>query len=310
MALLFRKKGLAAKIESAYGTDPTVAEATDSVQHANLEVTPLDGDFVNRNLDRATLGAEGDILVSSRTLLSFLVEAAGGGGVDTPPPYAPLLRACGFAETINAAVDVQYDPISAAFESIWMEANTDGNQHIAKGARGNLSLSWATRDIPRLNFAFTGLYVAPTAVALPTYTLTAYQTPEAFNNANTPTATLHSESIALESFSIDLQNQIEHRDVIGSEEILLVDRNVRGEISFEAPLVSTKDWFAAVAARTASPLQIIHGDTAGNIFQIDAPNVELSNPRLADSQGVLMLTLDMILKPGMSGNDEIKITTK
>ncbi len=310
MPLLFRKKGLAAKVETTYATDPLIAEADDSIQHAQLDVQPLDGDFVNRDLDRSVLGAQGDILVSSRAVFTFLVEAAGAGAAGTAAPYNQLFQACGFAETLNASTDAQYDPVSENFDSVWVEANHDGNKHIGRGARGNLSLSWETKQIPRLNFELRGLYEPPISEPLPTYDLSDFQVPEAFNNANTPTATLHSEAIALRSFSIDLQNQLEHQDVIGNEEILLVDRNVTGQVTFQAPLISAKDWFAAVASRAAQPLQIIHGDTAGNIFQIDAPLVELSSPRYAEDQGVLMLTADMILKPSGAGNDEIKFTIK
>lgn len=307
MPLLERKKGLAAKVESTYATDPTIAEADDSIQTSGLRVTPLDGDFVNRGLDRAMLGAEGDILVASRTLVEFAVEAAGSGAAGTAPQWGRLVKACGFAETINSGVSAVYSPVSSAFSSLWMEASHDGNLHVAKGARGNMSLAWATRQIPSFQFAFTGLHVAPSSASLPSYTLTPFKVPEAFNNANTPTASLHSTSIRLESISVDVQNQIEHRDIIGNEEILIVDRNVRGQIVFEAPLISTKDWFAIAKARTQAALQIIHGDSAGNIIQLDAPKVELSNPQYSESQGVLMITMDMILVPS-SGNDEFTIT--
>lgn len=309
MSLLFRKKGMAAKIEATYNTDPVIAEATDSIQHTNLQVTPLDGDFVNRNLDRATLGAEGDILVSARTLLQFGVEAAGAGAAGDVPAFGALLKACGFSETVNAGTDVQYDPVSGPFSSAWLEANLDGNQHVSGGAAGNLSFDWTTKTIPLFNFAFTGLYNAPSSVAAPVYDLSNFVTPEAFNNANTVTASLHGETIALEQISMDLQNQIEHRDVVGDEKILIVDRRVIGTISFEAPLISTKDWFAAVAARTSGAIQLVHGDTAGNIVQIDAGNVEVGNPSYSDSQGIKMMNLDLIMKPTI-GNDDIKLTFK
>lgn len=309
MPLLERKKGLAVEVEGSYGSDPTIAEADDSILHSGLEIIPLDGDFINRGLDRAVLGAEGDILVAKRVGMNFSVEAAGGGAAGTAPPYGDCLRGCGLSETVNAGTSVVYAPVSAAFESLWMEGNRDGIKHTAKGARGNLSLSWATRQIPRFDFSFLGLYAAAADEAMPTYDHSAFALPEAFNNANTPTATLHGVSIALESISIDLQNQIEHRDIIGNEEILIVDRNVRGQITFEAPLITAKDWFGVAAARTQAALQIIHGDTAGNIVQLDAPKVEISNPRYGESQGVLMLTCDMILVPN-SGNDEFTVTVK
>lgn len=310
MSLLDRKRGLAAKIETTYAADPTIAEANDSIQTRNLEVQPLDGDSINRNLDRANLGAQGDILTKSRCLVTCEVEAAGAGAAGSAAPYASLIESCGFSETINGGTDAQYDPVSTAFDSLWLEANLDGNQHIAKGARGNMQINMEAGAIPFFAFTHTGIYEPPAAIVLPTYTLSDFQTPEAFNNANTPAATLHGESIALESFTIDLQNDIQHRDVISNEQVLLVDRNVGGQISFEMPLISAKDWFSVVAARTSAAMQIIHGDTAGNIIQIDAPLVELSNPSYSESQGVLMVSFDMILKPSGSGNDEIKITVK
>lgn len=309
MALLFRKKGFAAKIEATYGVDPVVDPATDSILHANFNLTPLDGDFVNRDLDRAVLGAQGDILVSSRVLADFLVESAGSGAAGTAPPYGELFRACGMGETVNVGTDVQYDPVSTGFSSLFFEANYDGNEHTARGARGNLSFQWETKAIPRFNFAFQGLYNAPIAAALPAYDVAAFQIPEAFNNANTPTALLHGEAIALRAISLDLQNDLQHLDVIGQEEIVLVDREVNGTIEFQAPLISAKDWFAASAGRAAGILQIVHGDTAGNIVTVDAPAVEINVTDYSDSQGVLMISADLILKPNSAaGNDEVRFT--
>lgn len=311
MALLERKKALGAKIESAYATDPTISTSTDGIQTIGLDIQHITGDFVTRGLDRSALGAEGDVLVSNRGQISFGVEAAGSGAAGTAPAWGKLMRACGFAETTNAGVSNVYTPVSSSFSSLWMEGNRDGNKHTIKGCRGNVSLNWQARQIPQFDYVFTGLYVAAVAAALPTYTLTAWKAPVAFNKANTPTATLHSESIKVESISIDVQNDIQHRDIPGSEEVLIVDRNVRGSITFEAPLQSTKDWWAISIARTQAALQIVHGGTAGNIIQLDAPKVELSNPRYSESQGVLMLTMDMILVPSAAaGNDEFTITAK
>lgn len=311
MPLLDRKEGLGAKIESTYGVDPTLNLTTDSIQTSGLEVMPLDGDFVNRGIDRAQLGAEGDVLVARRVGVDFEVEAAGSGTAGTAPAWGKLLRACGFSEVTNAGVSNVYSPVSSAFSSLWMEVNKDGNKHTAKGARGNVSFQWQARQIPRFKHAFKGLYAAPVSASLPSYTLTPWKIPVAFNNANTPTATLHGTAIKLESISLDIQNDLQHRDIVGVEELLIVDRDVRGQIVFEAPLISAKDWFAIAVARTQDALQIIHGTVAGNIIQIDAPKVELSNPRYSESQGVLMLTMDIILVPNAAaGNDEIVITSK
>lgn len=303
---LDRLQGLAAEIEGSYNTDPTIAEAQDSLRTRNLQVVPLDGEFINRNLDRASLGAEGDILVARRCLISCEVELSGSGTAGTAPRYDDLMRSCGFA-AVNGASDHVYNPVSSSFESAWLEANKDGTKHIASGARGNMSINMQAKQIPYFGFNMQGLYTAPSAEALPTYTIADHAVPEAFNNANTPTATLNSVNLNLESLTIDLNNQIEHVDRVNSERIEIVDRNVRGQIVFEAPAIGTTDWFAYANARTQAALQIVHGDTAGNIVTVDAPLVEISNPSYINVQGTLMIQADVILVPN-SGNDELVIT--
>jgi len=305
--MLERIKGLAAKIEATYDTDPTVAEATDSIQTRNLTVQPLDGDFIERGLDRASLGQEGQILVARRCKIQAEVEVAGSGAAGTAPPFDQMLRACGLVGVNTPLVSEVYNPISAAFQSLWMEANKDGVQSVASGARGNLSMSFSTRQISQMNFDMTGIWSAPADVAIPTYTLTPFQTPVPFGNTFTGTLTLLGVSIPCESVSIDFQNQIEHRELVGDESVLLVDRKVVGQISFSMALLAGHDWFTDVINRTAGALNIVHGLTAGNIVTVNAPAVELSTPTYSESQGDLMMNLQMLIKPTTAGNDEITL---
>jgi len=95
MPLLARKKILLAKIESTYGTDSTPTGAANAIQTSDLSITPLAGPTVSRNLDRSVLGGDLQIQVGTFVELSFMVEMAGGGSIDTPAAYGPLLRACG-----------------------------------------------------------------------------------------------------------------------------------------------------------------------------------------------------------------------
>ena len=141
--MLERIKGLAVELEATYNTDPTVDPATDAVLTRGLSVTPLEGDFIQRDLDRETLGAEGDILVASRCVMAAQVEVAGSGAAGTVPVYEDLFRACGYgAGSVVASTSVTYNLVSSAFSSVWAEANLDGIEFIASGARGNMSFAW------------------------------------------------------------------------------------------------------------------------------------------------------------------------
>ena len=65
----------------------------------------------------------------------------------------------------------------------------------------------------------------------------------------------------------------------------------------------------AALAETTGALQLIHGVGTGNVITIDAPNVQLLNPRYTESEGDTMLEMDLSLIPGSGGDDELKITT-
>ena len=140
MSLLQRTQVIFAKAESTYATDPTIAD-TDAVLTSNLNITPLDGPTVGRNLNRNVLGNDAQLRVGSFVTVSFDVELAGSGTAGTAPAYSALLLACGMAETVVASTSVTYDPVSTSFGSVWLEYEMGGQQHIIKGARGTFGMS-------------------------------------------------------------------------------------------------------------------------------------------------------------------------
>ena len=70
-----------------------------------------------------------------------------------------------------------------------------------------------------------------------------------------------------------------------------------------------QNFHAICAAHTTGALQMIHGTSAGNIVQIDAPVVQLLSPSYADSNGILMLNMQLALIPD-AGDDELTLTVR
>ena len=309
MALLARKKILLAIVESVYGTDPTPTGAANAIQTSDMTITPLAGPTASRNLDRSTLGADLQIQVGTFVQLSFMVEIAGGGGADTAPAYGPLLESCGFAETINASTSVEYDPVSASMDSATLYFHHDGQLHKLTGARGTVALSLNAGEIPHFNFQYTGLYNAPTTAADAVPVFTAFQTPLPVNNTNMTTFSLHAGDVTMVECQLDVANEVVYRNVVGNESVELIDRAAGGSLTFEAPILSTKNWFTIAQASTTGALQIIHGTAVGNIVTIDAPNVQIISPNYGESDGISTIQATLSMVPGSSGNDEIKITT-
>lgn len=310
MALLTRKRTILAKIETTYGTDPTPTGAANAILVRNMNVTPLNAELLNRDLVRPYLGSSEQILANAYVGVDFEVEMAGSGAAGTAPAYGPLLKACGMSETLVALATATYTPVSSSFASVTIYYNVDGVLHKLTGCRGNVEIDIKARQIPVFKFTFTGLYNAPTDTALPSVTYTAWQTPLAANSDNSSGFSLFSYSGALESLNLNLNNGIQYRSLIGAEDVLLTDRQVSGQVVFEAPTIATKDFFSLALGTTLGALDITHGTTAGNKVQITSSKVNVNNPTYQDQNGIQMLQVPIRLIPSTAGNDEISIIVK
>lgn len=309
MALKFRKKILLAKIEGTYATDPTPVGATNAILCSNVSINPFQSEPIERDTYQAFLGARQQIHAGTRVEISFDVELAGGGAAGTAPLYGPLLRGCGMAETTNAGVSVVYDPVSAAEESVTIYLHHDGQKFELNGARGTFSIEMNVKRIPVLRFSFVGLYVGPAATSDPTQDVSGFQTPLTVGNTNTPTFTLHSYSGKMASFSYVHGNTVAHRELVGEESVQISDRRASGNIVIEHPALGIKDFYAIAAAETLAALQIVHGTTAGNIVQLDAPKVQILTPSMSEMDAITMLNMGLNFVPD-SGDDEMSITVK
>ncbi|OJF90631.1 hypothetical protein AX761_23315 [Rhizobium sp. 58] len=303
----FRNRAILAKPETVYGTDSVPTGATNAMQMTNVVFNPSVGEEVSRDLVVPYMGHQGVILVGSYATLSGEVEIAGAGAAGTVPKWGALMRACAFQEVINAAVDVQYKPISAAQEAVSIYFNVDGVNHVLLGARGTLSFGFTPKQIPRWIFNFSGLLGTIADVALPAVTLGGFIKPVPVNKANT-TFSLHGLAGVCEGVTIDIANQIEPRFLIGAESIEHVDRNITGSAVMEAVLLAAKNWYSIADAHTTGAMALVHGVTAGNIVDIGADAVQIGRPAYGESQKIVNNTLPLMLTT--AGTKELLITVK
>lgn len=308
MSLKMRKAVLLAKLETTYGTDPTPTGSANAILVRNMSITPLEAEFVGRDLIRPYFGSSEQLPVGTRCRLECEVELAGSGTAGTAPKWAPMLKACAFTETDSASDDI-YDPNSTAADSLTMYYNLDGVLHKILGARGDVSFDLQAKQIPVMKFTFTGLYGGVSDAAAPTPDYSGFMQPKPVDTTWTPTGTLHGVTPVISGLSLAMNNQVVHRKLIGAESVIITDRQPNGQITFEAGLVAVKDWWTIARNATLDALQIIHGTTAGNIVQIDAPKVQIGTPTYVDQDGVAMLQCALTLTPN-AGNDEIKLTVQ
>lgn len=308
MPRIFRKLAILHKLETTYGTN-SVPAAVNAVIGKNVTFTPIEATEVSRDLLLPYMGNQGVILTGRHARLEFEVEIAGSGAAGTAPKWASLLRACGFGETVQAGSRVTYGIVEdAAVASSTLFFEIDGTRHILLGSRGTVSMSFAPKAVPAFRFVLTGLLGTITDQALTPVTMAGWQTPLDPSSVNT-TMVLHGWPSVAESLSIDLGNIVTPRFLIGSESVIITDRNVTGTAVVEATSLATINWFQRALDRTRGTLSLIHGKTAGNIVEITAPAIEIGKVSQGQTDGILNYSLPLSFCP-VAGRDELVIISR
>jgi hypothetical protein len=94
-ALLIRNSFLLAKAETDYNVLGSAIASTDAVKIVSLEVNPITGTRVQRNLIKGFLGADRQPLTNEHVAVTITFEWGGSGVAATAPRFSPLLLAAG-----------------------------------------------------------------------------------------------------------------------------------------------------------------------------------------------------------------------
>ena len=308
---LTRIAALLAKVETTYGVDPTPTGAADAMYVYDLNITPMENVRFERKPVRPFFGDDVPAIGGTPVKVEFSIPIAGGGAAGTAPGYDPILRACARSKTVNAGISVVYAPISAAFESATLYANKAGVNHIVTGFRGNAKVEFNHEQIPMYKVSGIGIYNTPTDTAVPAITIGAtWPKPLVQNKVNTATFTLAGVSAILQKLSYDPGVVVDWKDWVNlTEQVRVTDKpKVTGSVSLQADTIAVKDWFTAAKNATTAAIQVIHGTSGGNKWQLDAATCIVTNPKYADANGILMLEMGIEFYPSGAGNDEFSET--
>lgn len=313
-----RNTAILAKIESTYGTDSTPTEGANALLVSNVTINPLNANNVDRDLIRPYLGNSEQLVGTAYLELSFDVELAGSGAAGTAPAYGPLLRACGFAETLTASVRAEYNPVTPVADSLSIYWFSDGAKHVAKGCRGNFTIKMGVGARPVFSFRFLGLDGGITAESPSALTLSGFKTPAVITEPNTGDLTFGATYTAAtptltggtgypsQGIDLDIGNAVAHTPLLGGETVDISNRGVAGSVVLDLTAAQEVTFMAAVKANTLQSLGLMHGVTAGYKVMLFMPAVQLINPSKQDVNGKLMIGYDVRAVPS-AGNDELKI---
>jgi hypothetical protein len=101
-ALRSRNAVLLAKIESTEGTDASPSASTDAILIESPKIKPT-VNLVNTTEVTGTLDDAGPIVGGMKVDITFDLLLKGSGVAGTIPECSPLMKACGWVETITAS---------------------------------------------------------------------------------------------------------------------------------------------------------------------------------------------------------------
>lgn len=288
MAIKWRSKIILAKIETVYGTDPTPTGAANAILATDIEMRPMEGQDVSRNLDVPFLGAQEEFPAGLHTVISFSVELVGSGEAGTAPAWGPLIRGCAAAETIVAETSVEYNPVSESHESVTLYFQIGPSLHKIKGARGTAVITVNAQGIPVCRFTFTGMFTTPADTAAPTPDYTDFQKPKIASSTNTPVFTINGNTFVLRNYSLDLGCDVQPRLLIGSESIQIVDKAERLSATVEAVALATYNPYSAANGGGGVPVVLQQDTSAGRKVTISVPlGVQKRLSGFENQQGIL-----------------------
>jgi hypothetical protein len=305
-----RNRVLLAKVETAYGSDPTPTVAANAIEAKNIKVNYI-GDKLERDNVRNNISAVSPVIGKRHVEVTFECELKGSGTKGTAGRIGALLQACSFTETTSAGSSVIYTPASTSQKSVTMYIyDIDSASTVLKkitGAVGNLQVKCTAGQYGTLSFSMKGLYNAPSDVAAPTDPTYETTLPPIVESAS---FTLNSVSgLYVNEVNINVNNEIAERDDISTANAIaaftVTGRKPSGSFNPEAVIIATYGFWADWIASTQRALSMVIGSASGNKCTITAPKVTIDSIGDADRNGIL--TRDIPFSLGMNaGNDEMQ----
>lgn len=319
MTRLTRRIRLSAALETGYAGSPGTYFPILLSEDPKFTITH---DMVDRDIVRDFLGGSEQIPANAEAEISFTTELWASGTAGTAAAWGPLLRACGYAETITAAQRVEYTPISDSFESLRFKINNDGVEYIVKGCYGTAVLDMTPGALPKINWTFKGVQIGHSAVAFGSpVSLSAWKKPQVIRDENAGALLLGSTYSAgaftggtpapLRQLKIDLGTKVEYSEELtqsatNGQRMLITDRNVTGDITVRLSAADEVSWRTDIVNGVETGMGFVLGSTAGSILKMFSANTQRVTPQRANYNGMAYMQSGLRMIPG-SGNDEFRL---
>ncbi|QSX32457.1 hypothetical protein JYB87_11835 [Shewanella avicenniae] len=288
------KKVLAAAInQAAYGSDAIQAAGQPAfILTTGLDITPMDGDTIDRELDDGSLGNSMVTLVGTYVSVTGSVEIAGAGTATNAPAWEAIMVAAGYAGAAGEG-EFQFSRVTDNTEKdITVYVYRDGALHKVTGARGNITYNLNVQEVGTIEFELTGLYggiVTQSMPAKPDFSGFLKPVPV---GATYTTISIGGQNVKAYSFQMNETNTVEYDENTQAETVDITELAPTGSITILAEDLAAFNPFDIAKNETPLAMTVTHGTAAGNIFVLNLPVVQLMRPAYGDQNGRLTYEIE------------------
>lgn len=308
---LIKKLALLVAIESVVGTI-VVPVAADAIRASDVQLTPVEGDEVEEGVVMPFFGASETTLVTLYSKIAFNVGFAGPAAAGTIPGWSTLVRACAVSVTNTPAGDPDAGtvmmPITDDIESVTIYAVIDKILYRMSGARGTFKIDAQAKQIPKIQFEFTGAFNPVQDVAeMPPVSYTKFTKPVGVNKRNT-SLVLDGYTAAANAFTFDAGLAVVKQDLTNVDSTEITGRKSTLSVTIRNTSVAVKNWIEMGVEGMKVPFELKHGLLTPVPVGISGQYAQVGKPTFGEQDGIQMVTLPLTLIPSDAGNDEWQIT--
>jgi len=205
---------------------------------------------------------------------------------------------------------VIYRPRSEGFESASLYFYRDGHLYKAAGSRGTATFAIKEKDVPLISFDLQGLWEGVTANATPVPSPQGFELGLPVSMVNTPVARLFGVDVVLKTFELNLNNKIVSTDRPNLREVRITDHPISGSISFQYPRLADFDIEGAAHDDMIGAFRLVHGTTGGATVEIAGAQVQITEPKMSDDDGIVSCDATLTFIPSDAGDDDVSIVVR
>lgn len=298
----------AAKSETTYATDPTIAGASDGFNTINSEIVFNSDIQFSEFRNHGSTFTRGKDVPGQRVMgFNFTTQLQGSGTAGTAVQGVDAaLKAAGLTGTVSASTSVTYAPQTiASLKSAAIAADHNGLKAQALGCYCNVTARARAGEPTFLTFAAQGIFATPTIGTISSWGAGATGVQRAVANLGI-TATIYNGTDSwtaptITEYEFDAGNDIRRiPDMLaatGLKALLFADRNPRLTTTLVLDtdtagiIIQADEFYANAAAATTSAITLVHGATAGNINTWSFPTAQPENPVIGSGDGFRTLQI-------------------